>query len=769
MNLSWRQLSRLLGIFALAFVGLVGALTLGGSVSAHYPVLESQTSRDCGDYAPWTATVTARSDQDWDKDWKSRHHVDAGAPSAWSPLTDDQVPYAFEVGPFDAAVTSANVTVESRWFLKSDGSLSAKASRSITIPRPDSSSCGDTTTTPAAPSVTYECDYGYGNGELVIIGADDTDSVDYTIAITQAPGGEGSNWAVTITATPQPGYQFPPDTTTEWNFTGTVNCDTTTVTPAAPSVTYDCAIDELVIIGADDTDTVDYTIDITTPPGGEGSNWAVTITATPQPGYQFPPDTTTEWNFTGTVDCLMKVTPAAPSVTYDCAIDELVIIGADDTDSVDYTIAITQAPGGEGSNWAVTITATPQPGYQFPPDTTTEWNFTGTVDCDTTTTPAAPSVTYDCAIDELVIIGADDTDSVDYTIDITTPPGGEGSNWAVTITATPQPGYQFPPDTTTEWNFTGTVDCDTTTTPAAPSVTYDCAIDELVIIGADDTDSVDYTIDITTPPGGEGSNWAVTITATPQPGYQFPPDTTTEWNFTGTVDCDTTTTPAAPSVTYDCAIDELVIIGADDTDSVDYTIDITTPPGGEGSNWAVTITATPQPGYQFPPDTTTEWNFTGTVDCLVYTTPEPPELACRLAPDKGLEVKLNSSETYSYEVTGNLDVNEDETYDVTVVAMPAAGYEFPPGTTAEWNFTGVVMCQRIKVTTTTTGPTTTTSTIPTTTTTSTTVPTTTTTKPPGTAVTGSSSTGLLLAYASIVTLLGGLLLLIKRTFRPERG
>jgi hypothetical protein len=34
---------------------------------------------------------------------------------------------------------------------------------------------------------------------------------------------------------------------------------------------------------------------------------------------------------------------------------------------------------------------------------------------------------------------------------------------------------------------------------------------------------------------------------------------------------------------------------------------------------------------------------------------------------------------------------------------------------------------------------------------------------------GSSSTGLLLAYASIVTLLGGLLLLIKRTFRPERG
>jgi len=58
-----------------------------------------------------------------------------------------------------------------------------------------------------------------------------------------------------------------------------------------------------------------------------------------------------------------------------------------------------------------------------------------------------------------------------------------------------------------------------------------------------------------------------------------------------------------------------VIKGAKDTNSVDYTVATTTPPAGEGSNWAVTITATPQPGYQFPPDAITEWNFTGTVDC----------------------------------------------------------------------------------------------------------------------------------------------------------
>ena len=65
MNLSWRQVRRSLGIFAVAFVGLTTALTLGGSVSAHHPVLESQTDRPCGDDAPWTATVTSQSYRDY--------------------------------------------------------------------------------------------------------------------------------------------------------------------------------------------------------------------------------------------------------------------------------------------------------------------------------------------------------------------------------------------------------------------------------------------------------------------------------------------------------------------------------------------------------------------------------------------------------------------------------------------------------------------------------------------------------------------------------
>ena len=163
-----------------------------------------------------------------------------------------------------------------------------------------------------------------------------------------------------------------------------------TVTPDAPAVAYDCVTDQLKITGADDTDSVDYTITVNQAPDDEASTWDVTITASPQPGYEFTPDAVTKWHFTGTVDCLTAVTPGAPSVAYDCVTDRLKITGADDTDSVDYTVTVNQAPDGEASTWDVTITATPQPGYEFAPDAVTKWNFTGTVDCLGTVTPGTP-------------------------------------------------------------------------------------------------------------------------------------------------------------------------------------------------------------------------------------------------------------------------------------------------------------------------------------------------------------------------------------------
>ena len=393
----------------------------------------------------------------------------------------------------------------------------------------------------------------------------------------------------------------------------TTECPTTT--PTAPTVSYDCVNDVVAIVGADDTATVDYTVTVVTPPAGEGTPWSITVTAAPQPGAQFPPGVTTTWNFSGVVDCLTPTTPAAPTVTYGCVTDALVITGATDTASVDYTVAVVTAPAGEGSPWAVTVTAAPQPGFEFPPNTTTTWNFSGTVNCLGPVTPTAPAVTYSCVTDALAITGATDTASVDYTVAVVTAPAGEGSPWAVTVTAAPQPGFQFPPNVTTTWNFSGVVDCLTPTTPAVPTVIYSCVADTLTVVGADDTASVDYTVTLVTAPAGEGSTWAVTVTAAPQAGFEFPPNTTTTWNFSGTVNCDQPVIPTAPTAAYDCTSSTVTVSGAVDTASIDYTVTVVTPPAGEGSAWAISVTAVPLPGFEFPAGTTATWSFSGVVDC----------------------------------------------------------------------------------------------------------------------------------------------------------
>ncbi len=252
---------------------------------------------------------------------------------------------------------------------------------------------------------------------------------------------------------------------------------------------FDCAENELVITNADDTDEIDFTVTINTAPSGAGSSWEVTITAAPKPGFEFPPDVTTEWNYSDTVpaDCFL-VAPAPPfpladppdedPVRFECTLNEIVVEGAYDTEQVDYTVTINMAPSGEDSNWSVTITAAPQPGFRFPPDATTEWNYTGTVDCappvslpGTGFPPVGnPPVFMDCAANELVVTGAYDTEQVDYTVNVTSAPAGEGSRWAVTITATPQPGVVFRVGATTEWSYDGIVSCSKVSVAQNPAV-----------------------------------------------------------------------------------------------------------------------------------------------------------------------------------------------------------------------------------------------------------------------------------------------------------
>ncbi len=79
-----------------AAIVTAGLATSSGIVSAHHPVLTAVTSRPCGTSSPWTATVTAESDADYNKNWRSQHRVENPTWSAWSSFSswvDDQTDY----------------------------------------------------------------------------------------------------------------------------------------------------------------------------------------------------------------------------------------------------------------------------------------------------------------------------------------------------------------------------------------------------------------------------------------------------------------------------------------------------------------------------------------------------------------------------------------------------------------------------------------------------------------------------------------------------
>jgi hypothetical protein len=160
--------------------------------------------RECGADAPWSATITMSS-ADYGMDWSTSYEIVGGASSGQSARQRDIVPFFYDLGSFPASTESITVNLSATWY---NDLGQVGAGRTLVIQRPATTECP--VTTPTAPTVSYDC----VNDVVAIIGADDTATVDYTVTVVTPPAGEGSPWAITITAAPQPGVQFPPDATT---------------------------------------------------------------------------------------------------------------------------------------------------------------------------------------------------------------------------------------------------------------------------------------------------------------------------------------------------------------------------------------------------------------------------------------------------------------------------------------------------------------------------------------------------------------------------
>jgi len=145
---------RLKRILLVTTIVIGGFLVLPQITSAHHPVLTATTDRPCGEDSSWSATVTATSDDDWDKVWRSRHRVDGGAYSAWSLWVDDQVEYGpIAINDIPASTLTITVTVTSEWESVSGGGF-ASATRSITVRQPGWFTCPTTTTTTVPVTTT---------------------------------------------------------------------------------------------------------------------------------------------------------------------------------------------------------------------------------------------------------------------------------------------------------------------------------------------------------------------------------------------------------------------------------------------------------------------------------------------------------------------------------------------------------------------------------------------------------------------------------------
>ena len=527
---------------------------------------------------------------------------------------------------------------------------------------------GESVRITATPSTGYQIQSWSGNcgtfskstNPVSIVGSEDCsigvafEKVSYTITTSAGDGGSitekqsvEQGESVSITATPSTGYQVQ-----SWG--GTCGTFDKSTNPASFTVTEDCSISVAF-------EKASYTITTSAGTGGEITEKqsiehgeSVSITATPDTGYQIQ-----SWG--GTCGTFDKATnPATFTGSKDCSISVAF-------EKVSYTITTSSGDGGSitekqsvEQGESVSITATPSTGYQIQ-----SWGGTcGTFD--KTANPATFTGSKDCSISVAF-------EKVSYTITTSVGTGGEitqnqsvEQGEQVSITATPSTGYQIQ-----SWGGScGTFD--KTTNPAAFTASKDCSISVAF-------EKVSYLITTVIPPGGSITRSQfvkhgdiVSITATPRTGFQL-----VGWGGTcGTFD--ETTNPVTFTATKDCSIAAGLLPS--------YTITTSAGTGGTiTENQSVTfqesvsITATPSTGFQIASwsgscgtfaKTTNPATFTAFKDCSISVAFEEVD---SLQKQEKESYTITTSAGTGGSITESQSVEHGES--VSITATPSAGYQ----------------------------------------------------------------------------------------------
>ncbi len=349
---------------------------------------------------------------------------------------------------------------------------------------------------------------------------------------------------ITLTATPSAGYNFGAFTVTSGGQTVTLSANNTFTMPAGNvtvSATF-TAIDYLVSVAATTNGSVTASKTSNAHVGD-----IITLTASPNDGYQFGAFTVTSNGQTVTVTDNSFTMPAG-NVTVSATFTAVgYTVGVATMTHGSVTASKTTANVGE----EITLTATPNAGYTFGEYIVTSGGQSVTVSTNGTFTMPAGNVAISAtftAIDYTVSVAAITNGSV--TASKSTASVGE----EITLTATPSAGYNFGAFTVTSNGQTVTVSDNTFTMPAGNvtvSATF-TAIDYTVSVAATTNGSVTASKTSNAHVGD-----IITLTASPNDGYQFGAFTVTSGGQQITVSNNNTFTMPAGNVTVTATFEEV--------------------------------------------------------------------------------------------------------------------------------------------------------------------------------------------------------------------
>ena len=530
---------------------------------------------------------------------------------------------------------------------------------------------GDSVTITATPALGYTfVNFTYGEVtvttpqftiEHVMSNLDITahfEAIEYVVNVTAGEGGEVAiapagpyhyNDSVTITATPNAGYEF-----VRWTKGNEV---------FATTAVYTFIVTESMDLLAN-FEANEYTITVTATEGGEAAvtpagpysyNDQVTITATPAEGYQFV-------NWTNGTEVFATIAEYSFNVTESLEL----VANFELIPPTYYTVSVVIDPANGGTvtgagqvleGGSVTLTATPATGYNF-------MNF-----AIGDTTILTPEITIENVMADITVTAH--FVALQYVISVTAGEGGQAAispagpyhyNDNVTITATPAAGYQF-----VNWTNGNEV--------FATDAEYTFSVTGSMDLVAN-FEPATYTVDVTATEGGEAAitpagpysyNDSVTISATAAAGYQFV-------NWTKGNDVFATT----PEFSF--AVTENMNLVAN-FELIEYTVNVTAGEGGQATitpagpyhlNDNVTITATPAAGYQFVNwtvgtevfATAAEYSFTVTENMTIVANFELIEYTIAVTAGEGGEATITPAGPYHY--------NDN----VTITAVAETGYYF---------------------------------------------------------------------------------------------